>query len=92
MIRMGWAIGAIGLAALAACAPPTLPEGQYLGLVSAREAVEVVGPTGVAPAYRWTVKLDGGHRMTVVQEKPMFAIGQRVKVTTSDGAPRMEIP
>ena len=83
---------AIGLAALAACAPPKLPEGQYLGLVAGREAVEIVGPAGAAPAYEWTVKLDGGRKTTLVQEKPMFAIGQRVKVVTGDGPARMEIP
>ena len=83
---------AIGLAALAACAPPKLPEGQHLGLVAGRGAVEIVGPAGAAPAYEWTVKLDGGRTTTLVQEKPMFAIGQRVRVVTGDGPARMEIP
>ena len=82
---------AIGLAALAACAPPKLPEGQHLGLVAGRGAVEI-GPAGAAPAYEWTVKLDGGRTTTLVQEKPMFAIGQRVRVVTGDGPARMEIP
>lgn len=83
---------AAGLAALAACAPPKLPEGQYFGLVAAREAVVVAGAAGPTPAWQWTVKLDGGRKMTLVQAAPMVAIGQRVRVVTDDGAARMEIP
>ena len=88
----------IGVAALAACAPRALPEGQYFGLVAKREAVEVEadpsrGATAeVSQVYAWTVKLDGGRWMTVVQNAPMFAIGERVKVITGDGPARIQIP
>jgi hypothetical protein len=92
------ALFAIGLAALAACAPPNLPEGQYLGLVAKRETVEVRPPAArgvraeASRAYVWTVKLDGGRWMTVEQAEPKFANGQRVRINTGDGPPRMEIP
>jgi hypothetical protein len=92
------ALFANGLAAQAACAPPKLPEGKYLRLVAKRETVEerppeMRGVTAEASrAYVWTVKLDGGRRMSVVQAEPMFAIGQRVRIVTGDGTARMEIP
>ena len=92
------ALFAIGFAALAACAPPKLAEGQHLGLVAKRETVEVRPPAAggvtaeASRAYVWTVKLDGGRWMTVEQAEPMFAIGQRVRIITGDGPPRMEIP
>jgi len=84
------ALVAIGLGALAACTPSKLPEGEHLGLVAKRQTVELQ-PAGTK-AYAWTVKLDGGRRMTVVQAEPMFAIGERVKVVTEDGRARMQIP
>jgi hypothetical protein len=86
---------AIGLAALCACTAPKLPEGEYRGLVAKRAAVEVRpgGAEGASrPAYAWTVKLDGGRWITVVQGEPMFAIGERVKVVTGDGPARIERP
>lgn len=85
---------AAGLAILAGCmAPPKLPEGQYFGLVTRRVPVvlEVPGQAAV-PSSEWTVKLDGGHMMTLVQAEPVFRVGQRVKVVTGDGPPRMQFP
>jgi outer membrane lipoprotein SlyB len=88
------AILIVAIAAIAGCHRPELGEGEYLGLVAGRETVEVRGAQAAetARAYAWTVKLDGGRRMTVVQAEPMFAVGQRVRVVTGDGPPRMEIP
>jgi hypothetical protein len=85
---------AIGLAALAACASQKLPEGEHLGLVAKRETVELrpAGTAGSGQAYAWTVKLDGGSRVTIIQTGPMFAIGERVKVVTEDGRARIQIP
>jgi hypothetical protein len=86
---------AIALAALGACTARGLPEGESMGLVAKREPVEIrpVGTAGDASrAYAWTVKLDGGRRVTVVQSEPMLAIGERVRVVTGDGRARIEIP
>lgn len=91
-----WAVAAV--AALAGCAAEPLPEGDYMGLVARRETVELRAPAagGVTAAtsrgYVWTVKIDGGRWMRVVQAEPMFAIGERVRVVTGDGPARMEIP
>ena len=91
-----WA--AVGVALLAGCAAKPLPEGQYMGLVAGRETVELRAPAArgataeASRAYVWTVKLDGGRWMRVVQGEPMFAIGERVRVVTGDGPARMEIP
>jgi hypothetical protein len=90
-----WAALAFGVAALAGWAGPKLPEGEYMGLVAKRETVALRGAgeeAGVGRAYAWTVKLDGGRRMTVVQSAPMFAIGERVKVVTEGGRTQMQIP
>jgi outer membrane lipoprotein SlyB len=85
-----WA--AIASVAVFGCAPPRLPEGQYFGLVAERATVETAAPGGAAPSHAWTVKLDDGRRMTVVQAAPMFSIGQRVRIVTGDGPARMVIP
>lgn len=90
-LRQG-ALAVLGLAALAGCGSPVLPEGQYLGQVAARRSVTVETKDGPVPAWEWTVKLDGGKKTTVVQGGQMFSMGERVLVTTEPGPPRMAIP
>jgi outer membrane lipoprotein SlyB len=41
------------------------------------------------PSIEWTVRMDNGSSIAVVQGEPMFSIGQRVQVITGGGQTRL---
>lgn len=44
---------------------------------------------GTTQSIEWTVRLDSGRAIAVVQGSPVFAVGQRVQVITGNGQTRI---
>ena len=40
-------------------------------------------------SIEWTVQLDGGQSIAVIQSEPVFSVGQRVRVTSGGGQTRL---
>lgn len=61
--------------------------GATAGAVAGQAAGKAVGTT---QSIEWTVRLDNGRAIAVVQGSPMFAVGQRVQVITGNGQTRLQ--